>query len=583
MPATGSPAEAAQEQNGHSDGHSDGRQSARPLRILLVEDDLDDTLLLRRHLTRVGFQLELHRVETAENMLAALHELDEPNGIDEPWDCILADYNLPQFSAPEALKLLQHTGHDIPFIMMSGAVSEDTAVAAMRAGAHDYVSKSNLARLGPAIEREVSEARSRRTKRATEQALRFSEERFHRLVEATPLALLMADAKGRVTYCNEGAERLLGMTATAVEQGSFLISQVFDAGETVQQALDQPPSQPSNHDPSHGPSHGPSHVDQATRSRGIIAALDARVRGGNAGTWEMVCCHLDGTRIPALIGAAALNPEAPAPGRQFAVFIVNLTEQKRSEEVLRRTEKLAAAGRLAASIAHEINNPLEAITNCLYLLDGLNLGDDARSYLQMAQRELDRVTHITTQTLRFYRQSTRPALTDVADLFESVLALYEARMRGHGIQTIREYRGAPPILAMDGEVRQVLANLVGNAVDAMAGGPEPRILHLRVRAKRCWRTGAPGVSVLIADRGTGIGPAILDRIFEPFFSTKGITGTGLGLWVTREIIAKHNGRLQIRTREQAPSGTVFRLFFFLNPQADAPASFADHQTLPQLR
>ena len=161
-------------------------------------------------------------------------------------------------------------------------------------------------------------------------------------------------------------------------------------------------------------------------------------------------------------------------------------------------------------------------------------------------------------------------------------------MRGHGIQTIREYRGAPPILAMDGEIRQVLANLIGNAVDAMAGGPELRILHLRVRAKRCWRTGAPGVSVLIADRGTGISPAILGRMFEPFFSTKGITGTGLGLWVTREIVAKHNGRLQVRTREQAPSGTVFRLFFFLNPQADSPAgtspiSFADHQTLPQLR
>ena len=225
--------------------------------------------------------------------------------------------------------------------------------------------------------------------------------------------------------------------------------------------------------------------------------------------------------------------------------------------MLRRTEKLAAAGRLAASIAHEINNPLEAITNCLYLLEQSTLEEDARSYLGMAQRELNRVTHITTQTLRFYRQSTRPISTDIPELIESVLALYEARIRDHGIEVVRDFRSAPHILAFDGEIRQVIANLIGNAIDSMIGNESPRRLVLRTRQSCIWPAGEPGVAITVADRGTGIGAETLRRIFEPFFSTKGITGTGLGLWVSREIVLKHGGRIQVRSREGA--GTSFRI------------------------
>ena len=242
---------------------------SRPVRILLVEDNADDALLLRRHLGRSGFAPEIYRVETAEKMLAAL---------DEPWDCILADYNLPQFSAPEALKLLQRTGHDIPFIMMSGAVSEPTAVAAMRAGAHDYISKENLARLGPAIERELAEAASRRLKRAAEQALRSSEERFHRLVEASPLALLILDTQGRVTFTNRGANRLLGHSQAL--EDALGIAKIFSPDEFGELA--------EGADPHH-------HV-----ARGIRGRID----GAQEETWESLCCHADGSRIPVLIGAA---------------------------------------------------------------------------------------------------------------------------------------------------------------------------------------------------------------------------------------------------------------------------------------
>ena len=166
--------------------------TSKPLRVLLVEDNADDAFLLERHLRRAGYTPQITRVETADAMVETLEQLAEG------WDIILADYTLPTFSAPEALRLLKNTRYDVPFIMMSGAVSEETAVAAMRAGAHDYVSKQNLARLVPAIERELKEAEERHRKRTAERALRSSEERFHRLVEGMPLALLISDMRGCV-------------------------------------------------------------------------------------------------------------------------------------------------------------------------------------------------------------------------------------------------------------------------------------------------------------------------------------------------------------------------------------------------
>src|SRR5579875_3292539 len=175
---------------------------ARRLSILLVEDNIDDALLLERHLRRAGLESAMTRVDTAEAMLGALRSPAAG------WDVILADYNLPNFSAPEALQLLKTIGRDIPFIVLSGAVDEETAVSAMRAGAHDFVSKNNLARLIPAINREVAEASSRRSKRAAERALEQSEQRFHRLVEATPLPLLLANRSGELIYFNRAAEQL---------------------------------------------------------------------------------------------------------------------------------------------------------------------------------------------------------------------------------------------------------------------------------------------------------------------------------------------------------------------------------------
>jgi PAS domain S-box-containing protein len=486
----------------------------RYLKVLLVEDNPDDALLLERHLRRNGFAPEITRVETAGEMQIALQALLLP-------DVVLADYNLPRFSGPAALQLLRTFGVDIPFIMMSGAVSEETAVESMRAGAQDYIGKQNLARLIPALERELKEVTARRRRVAAELALRASEDRFHRLVEAMPLSLLISTASGRIVYANSAAERLLGYSPGDIPSGTVTLDSICPALSETYGSL----------------------TDQAVSIE----------------PFETSCTTIAGHSVDVLIGVALLNPEAGAADQQFAAFLADLTHQKKSEEMLRRTEKLAVAGRLAASIAHEINNPLEAITNCLYLLSTEELSSEARTYLSLAQKELDRVTQITVQTLRFYRRSTRPSQTDIHELIGGVLALFDSRLISLQIAVIRQFRANPLILAHDGEIRQVIVNLIGNAIDAL---PEGGKITIRTNsAHDC--SGRQGIRLTVADDGTGMDSETHARLFEPFFSTKGITGAGLGLWVSREIVDKHKGSLRARSRQttiEHRGGTAFVLF-----------------------
>ena len=277
-----------------------------------------------------------------------------------------------------------------------------------------------------------------------------------------------------------------------------------------------------------------------------------------------------------LAGALGQQPQVPPQrwirsiGRVFAAQsdspylvgkVVDITHEKRSAAALIQAEKLAVAGRLAASIAHEINNPLEAITNLAYLLAHSPLDPESAQLVESLQSELRRVSHITTHTLRFHRQSTRDSLVDIAGLIESVLALYEGRLRNYNIRVHSRLCATRKITAFDGDLRQVLANLVGNAIDAMQAAPEPRILFLRSADALHPATRKPGIRITIADTGTGIATAHLRHIFEPFFTTKPETGTGLGLWISHEIIAKHNGSLRLRScQDPALHGTAFHLF-----------------------
>ena len=230
-------------------------------------------------------------------------------------------------------------------------------------------------------------------------------------------------------------------------------------------------------------------------------------------------------------------------------------------------------GRLSASIAHELNNPLESVTNLLFLIANSTEVDDMRYYAHLAEDELSRVTRIATQTLRFYRPQSAPAPVDLADVIESVLALFEGRIRRDRVNVIKKFQPAtPPLLAYSSELRQVFVNLVGNSLDAMKQNGS---LNITVRASRNW-TGnhARGVRVTVCDAGSGIPKAMLQKVFEPFVSTKEQSGTGLGLWISKGIVHRHGGVLHVRSRESGPNqGTCMSVFLpSMVQRADANAA-----------
>jgi PAS domain S-box-containing protein len=247
------------------------------------------------------------------------------------------------------------------------------------------------------------------------------------------------------------------------------------------------------------------------------------------------------------------------PERMLGVGM-DITNSKLAEDALRKSEKLAAAGRLAATIAHEINNPLEAVTNLLYILRMNNKWDDnARSYVAQAEHELARIAHVTRQTLGFYRDTTSPHLMDLPKIVEEVLSLYLPRIQAKNIRLSREYDKTVQITGLPGEIRQVISNLVANAIDAL---PENGALRIRVHhAREMTNSGRPGGKIVIADTGSGISPAHRKKLFEPFYTTKQDVGTGLGLWVSREIVQKHGGNITLRSSVvPGHSGTVFSIF-----------------------
>jgi PAS domain S-box-containing protein len=247
------------------------------------------------------------------------------------------------------------------------------------------------------------------------------------------------------------------------------------------------------------------------------------------------------------------------------VFLVpegrDITWVKRAETALKETEKLAAVGRLAASIAHEINNPLEAVSNLLYLATQSGNMEELHGYLRIAERELRRASSISSETLRFNRQSTKPRAVECGELIESALFIHHGRIAHAGIEVEQRLAARTPLNCFDSEIRQVLNNLIANAIDAMHEGGR---LLVRSREATHWPSGRRGLMLTVADTGAGIRPEHRRKIFEPFFTTKGASGTGLGLWVSQEIAQRHGGEMRVRSSHgkngTRARGTVFTLF-----------------------
>jgi len=267
--------------------------------------------------------------------------------------------------------------------------------------------------------------------------------------------------------------------------------------------------------------------------------------------------------------SVSMTPHMEAPGVlvAFSAIIRDVTTRKQTERALLQNEKLASVGRLASSIAHEINNPLEAVTNLLYLLQLRVADEETNSLVTKAQRELDRVAHIAAHTLRFHKQSSNRTQVDLHSVAGSVLALYQVRFENSSIKVINDSVNASPFVCFEGELRQILFNLVSNAFDSMRAGGR---LVLRCRDVALY-PGRRGMRITVADTGSGMDRDTLRQVFEPFFSTKGIGGTGLGMWITKDLVQKNEGTIRIRSCDRpGRSGTIVTMLFPNQPQKGQP-------------
>jgi PAS domain S-box-containing protein len=337
-------------------------------------------------------------------------------------------------------------------------------------------------------------------------------------------AVIATDERGHVTFLNPIAEQLTGRPLANSK------------GKAIQEVF------PIFNESTHLPVENP--VKKVMELGRIIGLAN-----------HTVLQNTDGTMIPIEDSAA---PIRDGRGKLIGVVLVfrDATYERKSQEILRKTEKLAAAARLSATVAHEINNPLEAVGNLIYLVKGTpDLPAEAMQQLLLAEQELERVSHITRQTLGFYRESNVPGHVEVSALIESVLKLYSNKFKTKNITLIRDFGECPPIQGLAGELKQAMSNLISNAADAVSENGT-----IRVKLACLKSPDGNVIQVAIEDNGAGIAATHLDKIFEPFFTTKKDVGTGLGLWVTREIIDRHGGTIQVRSGDGNGSrGSVFNI------------------------
>ena len=504
----------------------------RRLRVLLVEDNEDDAVFVLRELRARGYDAEFSRVETAAAMEAALRERE--------WDVVIADYTMPRFGAPAALAAMKAEGMDLPFLIVSGTVDERNAVAAMEAGAHDYITKDNLTRLVPALERELREAQERSERRRSEEALRQSEERFRTVIDASIDAMVALSLDGKITLFNRAAREVFGYSHEEAI-GMPFISLIEEKGrEDVSFFV-------------------ASHIASAPPRRviGNILEVTAIGKGGRTLPVEMTLSL--GRRT----------------GEDFLLAIVrDVSERKRSETVLRETEaqlrlsqKMEAIGRLAGGVAHDFNNLLGAIMGYSdVILHDLKSGDPLRLDVEEISRAAKRAAELTQQLLAFSRrQVLLPKVLNLNDVICSAEKML-GRLIGEDVDlSVRLEPELGNVKADPGQVEQVIMNLVVNARDAMPSGGDLVIETANValpiaparggrEAPRDW------VRISVVDTGCGMDADTLARIFEPFFTTKEKgKGTGLGLSTVYGIVEQSGGT--IRVRSELGEGTTFDVLF----------------------
>jgi signal transduction histidine kinase/CheY-like chemotaxis protein len=473
-------------------------QTEVPVRVLLLEDSPLDAELAIARLEKAGFALD---VVTAYDRATYLDNLQA-----REYDLILADYALPDYDGLSALEATRALYPHVPFIFISGRVGEEVAIDTLQRGATDYVLKQRLERLVPAVTRALHEAREHATRMLAEERFRESESRFRRVIDALPQMVWLSTCDGSLAYTNKAwMESVPAGTRSWLDEGVI-------------------------------------HPDDresclACRRRAVAAheafSCECRLARGSDRSWRW---HL--IRMVPLQSARA---ESGIACVDWLGTATDLQEQKLNEEALRTAEKLAVTGRMMAGIAHEINNPLESVSNLIFLAR-LESKDNPRvlEYLDITENELARVAAITKQTLQFYRDPLTPTEVDAREILEDVVRLFSTRLASKHIRLTLEVEKQIVFRAIKGEIRQVLINLVGNSIDAVPAGGE-----IAVTARRLWQHNREMVQIQIRDNGVGLAPAQMERLFQPFFSTKGAHGTGLGLWVSKGIVEKHEGTIKL--------------------------------------
>lgn len=350
--------------------------------------------------------------------------------------------------------------------------------------------------------------------------------------------VIACDATGQLVFMNSVAEQLTGWSAAeAMEKPVAQVFRIIDEN-----------SRSIVHDPI-----------QAMRQSGSGAGPSSHA----------ILIRRDGTEIPVANSAAPLRGVSDNLMGAVLVFR-DVTESRNTAEALRRAEKIAVAGRLAASIAHEINNPLEALTNLLYLAGTCSSLEETREFIEVGQEQLQRASAIVAQTLEFHRGSPDRSDCVIPELLDSVLSIWKRRFAARQIEIECDYSSSPPFPAYVGELRQMITNLVANAYESMNS-------HGRMVVRTRLAERGQRLRITVADTGSGFDPAVRHRIFEPFFTTKA-TGTGLGLWITAEIVRKHSGTMRIRSRRTKPSGTVVSISFPL-PATSPTVESSLHQVV----
>jgi len=492
-----------------------------PLRTLILEDSEDDTALLLLELERGGFHPTYERVDTPEAMTAALER--------QRWDVILADYNMPHFNALTALSILKEKNRDIPFIIVSGSIGEETATATMRAGANDYLMKGNLTRLCETVRREMKEAVNRAALRRTEASLRESEEKYRRFFEEDLSADFISTLDGKILVCNPSFIDLFGFSST-VEAASYDLKSLFP--------------------------------DRSAWDRFIEALREKRKL-----QWcELELRRRDGTRVDAIANVIG-RFDTEERLVEFKGYLFNNTERKALERQLFQSQKMESLGRLASGIAHDFNNVLTGILGYADL-SLLKIGEThpLHPYLTHIRQLVWKASKMIRQLLTFgRRQVMEPTPLNLNTILFDLLPLLEKVLSEEIEMTFLPDPQLKNVYADLSQLEQVVLNLCVNARDAMPTGGrlilETKNLSLTESDFQKTPFARPGDYVLltVSDTGIGMDEKTLERIFDPFFSTKTPDqGTGLGLSIVHGIVGQHGGWVTVES--QVGKGSTFKIF-----------------------